>query len=348
VTATALQPLLVLACALCCGCHLAFPFSFEQPDADTDADTDADATTPRDGAPREDLPDPHDLPDLATGDLKVNTTFNCSAPTPVNNMKDSSGSAMELVEASLTTDGSTLVARKLGSSAKYAATRSTKDAATFGPWSLWTSPGLDVTHEDFDFYLRGGKQRLLTAKKDTSGNRTLNDCLLKAGGAQCTPLSLTFAIPASLKDIDGPALADGLSTPELVFNLNDGTGTGGKRIYWATQSAQGAFYAAEVPVGVKGSQDDDPAISPGGKVVVFSSNRPGGLGAWDLYVTRHQPGTSSFSSPKLAQGQINSPQDDVGPDLDLVPLSSGPTLELYFSSNRSGSMVIYRTACSLK
>jgi len=239
------------------------------------------------------------------------------------------------------------VARKVGSTNKYSAPRLAGDGTTFGVWSAWSPSGLTSSHEDFSFYLVGGKEHVLTAEKVSSTKRALNDCLLPSGGAAlCTPLNLSYAKPPPFNDVDGPAIAHALATPELVFNLNDPSG--GVLIYWAVQSAPGTFAAAEVPVSLAGSRDDDPTISPEGSVVVFGSNRPGGLGGYDLWITRHQPGTSVFSPPTPGQGQLNSTKDEAGPDLARVTVAGSQVLELYFSSNRSGAWVVYRAACKLK
>lgn len=81
-----------------------------------------------------------------------------------------------------------------------------------------------------------------------------------------------------------------------------------------------------------------PAVSADGKLLIFSSNRPGGKGAYDLcYVTR-QNLTSGWSEIKSFADSINTPGNEVFPSLS----NDG---YLYFSSDGKagfGGLDIYR------
>jgi hypothetical protein len=70
-----------------------------------------------------------------------------------------------------------------------------------------------------------------------------------------------------------------------------------------------------------------PALSRNGQYLYFSSNRPGGLGGYDLWVARLQDG--DWVEPVNLGPQINTEFDETGP----VPTPDGE--RLYFSSNRS-------------
>lgn len=70
--------------------------------------------------------------------------------------------------------------------------------------------------------------------------------------------------------------------------------------------------------------DSHPAISPDGKVLVFASDRPGGEGGADLYVS-YQSASGTWSTPLNLGNKINSRYDDITPML-LDDLS------LYFAS----------------
>jgi hypothetical protein len=61
-------------------------------------------------------------------------------------------------------------------------------------------------------------------------------------------------------------------------------------------------------------QDAFPTLAAAGDALVFASNRPGGLGGWDLYVTWRIDG--AWSRPRNLGTPINSAADELGPSLD--------------------------------
>lgn len=69
------------------------------------------------------------------------------------------------------------------------------------------------------------------------------------------------------------------------------------------------------------------AVSKEGDWIIFASARPGGFGGEDLYFSR-RIGGNGWSEPKNLGREINSPNDDVVPEL------SPDNRTLYFSSNR--------------
>ncbi len=72
-----------------------------------------------------------------------------------------------------------------------------------------------------------------------------------------------------------------------------------------------------------------PAISPDGQFLVFSSDMPGGHGGLDLYISHNVNGT--WDSPENLGQTINSPKDDNFPFLD-------DKNNLFFSSKGHGSV----------
>ncbi len=80
-----------------------------------------------------------------------------------------------------------------------------------------------------------------------------------------------------------------------------------------------------------------PAVSPDGKSLVFASNRPGGLGGMDLWITERT--AEAWSQPVNLSSVINSPGNDVFPFLH----DDGT---LYFASDGRrglGGLDIYRS-----
>ncbi len=85
-------------------------------------------------------------------------------------------------------------------------------------------------------------------------------------------------------------------------------------------------------VGILNSEADDKCPFINGKVMVFSSNRPGGYGGYDLYYSRRE--NETWSTPKNFGDKINTSSDEYRP---IVLRVSGFTNELmFFSSNRPG------------
>lgn len=91
-------------------------------------------------------------------------------------------------------------------------------------------------------------------------------------------------------------------------------------------------------------EDKMPAISPDGCSMVFSSNRPGGMGGFDLWISKREPITQSkeinpdkpkikcrdgvWQKPISIGMSINSKDDEISPNFHW------DGLRLYFSSNR--------------
>ncbi|MCX7930396.1 MAG: OmpA family protein [Chlorobi bacterium] len=71
-----------------------------------------------------------------------------------------------------------------------------------------------------------------------------------------------------------------------------------------------------------------PSIAPDNKTLYFASNRPSGLGGYDIYVARLQG--SRFSEPQNIGQPINSSNDDIS----YIALPNSTTA--YFASDRSG------------
>src|SRR5262249_30317000 len=75
--------------------------------------------------------------------------------------------------------------------------------------------------------------------------------------------------------------------------------------------------------------DSRPFISASGLELFYSSDRPGGLGSYDLWLATRASFDEPFGSP-IPLAEINSSSNDYSPTL------TADGLTIYFSSERSG------------
>ena len=92
----------------------------------------------------------------------------------------------------------------------------------------------------------------------------------------------------------------------------------------------GRLWSVPEPVAELNSQKNErgPAFSRDGNFLYFSSNREGGKGGYDIYVSRNEG--AKWSVAQLLNESINTLQDELGP----APAEDGQ--RLFFSSNRKG------------
>ena len=72
--------------------------------------------------------------------------------------------------------------------------------------------------------------------------------------------------------------------------------------------------------------DSQPTVSYDGNTLIFSSNRPGGFGGTDLYLSERNPKTKEWGSPKNLGPDINTDKNE------LTPFLHSDSQTLYFSS----------------
>ena len=84
-------------------------------------------------------------------------------------------------------------------------------------------------------------------------------------------------------------------------------------------------------------QESSPHISPDKRFLYFSSNRPGGVGGQDIYVSeRLNYSWLKWSEPTMVKGLVNSPADESQPYFDK------DATYLYYTSRKDGSSDIFR------
>jgi hypothetical protein len=85
------------------------------------------------------------------------------------------------------------------------------------------------------------------------------------------------------------------------------------------------------PINVDAYNDFCPSPLRDGQGFMFVSNRPGGCGGADIYITRYDASTKSWQAPVNLGCDVNSAADEAGPILSFA--ENGPPT-LYFSSTR--------------
>ncbi len=90
-------------------------------------------------------------------------------------------------------------------------------------------------------------------------------------------------------------------------------------------------YGAHIPITELNTpfHDADPEVSPNGQLMVFTSTREGGLGDFDLYITKKN--NNGRWEPPVNLRSLNSPA------MDSDPIFSKDGKYLFFSSNRYNS-----------
>lgn len=149
------------------------------------------------------------------------------------------------------------------------------------------------------------------------------------------------SVPGTSSELNTPAAEgcpilsqDGL---QLYFASNRPGGLGGLDIWVAERSAPDAAFGAPVNLGAPiNSPENDFCPSPlrDAQGFMFVSNRLGGCGGTDIYVTSQHP-QQGWAAPENLGCEVNSAADEAGPV--LVFAEPGPPI-LYFSSSRPGGI----------
>jgi len=129
--------------------------------------------------------------------------------------------------------------------------------------------------------------------------------------------------------------SDGLS---IHFLSNRGDGFGSGDLWVATRSSIDAEWNNAVNMGaaINSSHGEaSPNISHDGLTLLFASDRPGGYGSYDIYMSTRASKDSAWSNAVNLGPQIN------GPQLDVAPWLSPDGLMLFFHSMRLGGYGTY-------
>jgi hypothetical protein len=156
-----------------------------------------------------------------------------------------------------------------------------------------------------------------------------------------SPATSLESIPGSSSEVNTASLdgcpilsRDGL---KLYMASDRPGGLGGIDIWVAERSASDEGFGTPVNMGAPiNSEYNDFCPSPvrHGKRFLFVSNRPGGCGGSDIYLTRYHR-VKGWAEPVNLGCEVNSPADEAGPVLSFAE-PGRPTL--YFSSTRAGGL----------
>jgi Tol biopolymer transport system component len=157
--------------------------------------------------------------------------------------------------------------------------------------------------------------------------------------------------------IDGGkcAIATPFQPPVLVQGLDTGTGDVTLRleaneltgVFWSLRTGDADIFLAQrpdfatpftasllTPLNSAGNVDADPSISPDGAFIAFSSNRPTGLGGFDLYESDRSGGVYGTPMPITA---VNTAMNET------TPTYSPADGAMYFDALVSNQSKIFRT-----
>jgi len=206
------------------------------------------------------------------------------------------------------------------------------------PWSAPTNVGYPPNTEEYRDVAPTVSADMLTMyyfSTDTSNGKP--DIWFVTRPTATSPWENPTALPANInttaEERDPEISADGLM---LLFDSDRAGGYGGHDLYACTRSSLEAPWSDPVNLGpnVNTSADErGPSIGSDGSVVYFHSNRAGGYGNYDIYLSRFIE--SEWTSAANAGPTVNSSSHDMTPEISA---NGG---ELFFSSDRPGGYGLF-------
>ncbi|MBC8471237.1 MAG: PD40 domain-containing protein [Planctomycetes bacterium] len=150
------------------------------------------------------------------------------------------------------------------------------------------------------------------------------------------PVNLGSTVNSSAEDA-GIVSADGLS---FIISSNRSGGYGGQDLWISTRPSLSDEWSEPVNLGPtvnSSAWDWDAELSADGLWLLFTSQRPGGLGGGELWLTTRETTNDPWSTPMNLGAPVNSSSDDAFAGISV----DGSTL--YFTSNRPGGQGSYDT-----
>lgn len=273
-------------------------------------------------------------PDRASPDLP--RKLSCAAPELVGTGY-TPASPGGLAEVAISSDGLRLYAWCAGGRCRAA--RAAIGEA-FGDWG--PAPELPFGNDPAFFgYL--GENHVIVARSPNGDARRLELCSWP--GLGCAPLPVRDAAGPISFDMDGPSVAVVGARVLLAHNIGVG-GSATADLFLAepvdpSDLSVGFQTIALAAINQPSAKEDDPALSPDGLLLVFSTLHAGN--GEDLWVSQRASLADPFPAPERL-ASLSSKGEDKGPC--FAPAGAGgPGYELFFESTRSGKTQLYRSAC---
>ena len=279
-----------------------------------------------------------DTRNLDTDSVPVDTApplgpVTCGAPENVG-----TSSPTNVSEVALRIDGLELVGKAGGS--WHTTSRSAQDQ----PFGDWTSTSMLSGKQDPTFFSIKGIEMAVVAASPGSGlPRFLELCTFPFSCQKLTVREKSDGQEVTF-DMDGASvavLADG--TVLMAHNIGPG-GSNSADVYLATlvdaKDITKGFETEEVSaVNQPNHKEDDPALSHDGLVLMYGAED-------EIWVSERPDLSSSFPAARKLT-DVNSTSSDFGPYLAPLPPSGGkPRYELFLSSDRDGSLTVFRSECT--
>ena len=150
-----------------------------------------------------------------------------------------------------------------------------------------------------------------------------------------TPVNVGPPINSSAGEISPTISGDGLT---LIFASNRAGGEGSYDLWMSTRATIQDNWGAPVNMGGvvnSGSYDAEASLSSDGRALVFTSDRSGGSGSWDLWMSTRTSVQDPWGPPVNLGPWINTYEHEGGPAI------SADARMLYFFSSRQGGFGWY-------
>lgn len=174
-----------------------------------------------------------------------------------------------------------------------------------------------------------------------AGSDAESDVPVEVTPEAAPPCDLTapFKMPVALSSLDTPAIEGQarLLPDELTVYFERVIVDAGYNLFTASRTDAASAFGAPSPITELDTpfDDGDMTVTPDGLMTYFASDRPGGLGGWDIWQAQRDAATAPFSVITPTPN-VNSTQDDF--QSYYIPGA------LYLASSRSGIVDIYRAA----
>jgi hypothetical protein len=154
------------------------------------------------------------------------------------------------------------------------------------------------------------------------------------------PVNLGPTVNSSAWDLSARVSTDGLT---LLFHSQRGGGVGGEDIWMATRATKDDPWGPPVNLGTpvnSSGNDGEAVLTADGLTLFFNSDRPGGSGNYDLWVSTRRTTRDPWGPPRNLGRSVNTPA------IEWCSSLSADGSTLYFTSDRPvawSPCSVYRT-----